>query len=145
MIRLFIAGLFFASLLSQFSGCATTANGKALQASVKGFNENLRWKRFTGAATFVPAKERNQFIAHYLGLEKDLFIQNLEIRNVSLVNQTSEDSPRETIRKAHVLVMAEYYILPSTVVKREPITQEWEFTNGTWQMVESHFNFAKAD
>ena len=145
MVRIFLIGFFILSAGSQLSGCATAANGKALQASVKGFNENLRWKRFTGAATFAPSKKRNKFIAHYLGLEKDLFIQNLEIRNVHLVKPTTEDSAKEAIRKAQVLVMAEYYILPSTVVKRQPVTQEWEFRNGIWQMVESNFDFAKAE
>ena len=140
-----MAGLFFVSALSQFSGCAATANAKALQASVKGFNENLRWKRFTSAASFVPPDKRNKFIAHYSGLERDLFIQDLEIRNVHLLNQPSEESPNEAIRKAQVVVMAEYYMLPSTVVKRQPVTQEWEFRNGNWQMVESNFDFAKAE
>lgn len=144
MIRILVVGLFFVSALSQLSGCAAAANGKALQASVKGFNENLRWKRFTGAATFVPPQERNKFIAYYSGLEKDLFIQDLEIRNVHLINQTSEDSPKEAIQKAQVVVMAEYYILPSTVVKRQPVTQEWEFRDGNWQIVESNFDFAQA-
>ena len=140
-MRLLLQVLFAVTLLGALNSCASTAKGKALEASVKGFNENLRWKRFSGAATFVPSQDRNQFMEHYLSIEKDLFIQSLEITNVFVHTATPKESPEKPLKTAQVLVMAEYYVLPSTVVQRRPVTQEWHFKDGVWQMIKSNFKF----
>ena len=114
--------------------CGITNHAATLKSSVLGFNENLRWRRYDGAASFLPHKDRGPFLKSCLGKERDLFIQSLEIKDVHL-NQESET------QKAKVLIMAEYYILPSTVVQRKPVNQEWEFSNGLWQLVKSDFEF----
>lgn len=121
------------ALITHLGGCQTTASPLELKTSVKGFNENLRWERFDAAATFLPPAERSAFVRHYLELQEDLSIQNLEVRNVQLNEQ--EETPR-----AQVLILAEYYLLPSTVVHRQTLTQEWEFKQGVWQLVDPGFH-----
>lgn len=113
-------------------GCQTTASVVNLQSSIAVFNQNLRWERFTGAAAFLPLKDRQNFIIKYNNLENDLFIQNLEVKNVQPVDQADNQRTR-------VLLIAEYYVLPSTVVQRQAVTQYWEFIDGSWQLTDPGF------
>lgn len=132
MLKLSLLSLLLLALLTPLGGCKTTASPLELKTSVKGFNENLRWERFDAAATFLPPAERSAFVRHYLELQEDLSIQSLEVRNVQLNEQ--QDIPR-----AQVLVQAEYYLLPSTVVHQQTLTQEWEFNQGVWQLADPGF------
>tara|TARA_Y100001934_G_scaffold274321_1_gene366318 strand:+ start:130 stop:570 length:441 start_codon:yes stop_codon:yes gene_type:complete len=143
MIQRIAFALLLSALLLPISGCSSAGTaGQTLKASVAGFNKSLRWKKFNGAASFLPAAERSEFLKHYLGLEKDLFIQSLEIRSVQFQDSSRNSKPEQTSQQAQVLVMAEYYILPSTVVKRRPVMQSWELRNGNWQMIKSNFDFS---
>ena len=142
MIRVLFIALIASSFVLPLAGCASQTAAKTLKASITGFNADLRWKRFNGAANFLPAEERSQFLEHYLSLEKDLFIQSLEVKNVDFQQTQLPSDLENSIEQAQVLVMAEYYILPSTVVKRQPVTQNWEYRNGSWKMVRSNFDFS---
>ena len=133
MLKASLLPLLLFSLITHLGGCQTTASPLELKTSVKGFNENLRWERFDAAATFLPPAERSAFVRHYLELQEDLSIQNLEVRNVQLHEQ-------EEIPRAQVLILAEYYLLPSTVVHRQTLTQEWEFQQGVWLLVNPGFH-----
>ena len=134
MLKLTLIGLLSWQLVGSMS-CATATSSKALQLAVQEFNQNLRWKRFHEAAILVAQDKRQEFIQHYLTIENDLFIQNLTVKNV----EAKPGSPSN--QAVNVLVVAEYYLLPSTIVRRQQITQEWAFQAGSWQMTTTNFHF----
>ena len=110
--------------------CASTNAGESLQASVSAYNQNLRWKRFTNASQFVPAESRAKFLERYLNAEDDLHIQSMEVRNVTPYTKDGN-------RLADVVLVAQAYILPSTVVEKLTIVQRWAHVDGSWLLEES--------
>ena len=110
---------------------------KTLHASVQGFNQNLRWEKFSGAAAFLPAGERLKFIKKYTDIKDELAIQNIEIQSIQALSDSGEE-------EVEVLLLAEYYVLPSTVVQQETVIQRWKFTNGYWQLTDPGFQLFPA-
>ena len=110
--------------------CASTNAGETLQESVSAYNQNLRWKRFNNASRFVPAESRAKFLERYLTAEDDLHIQSMEVRNVTSYTKDGN-------RVADVVLVAEAYLLPSTVVEKMTIVQRWAHVDGAWLLEES--------
>ena len=120
--------MIFALGFSLFA-CAAPNASESLRASVGNYNQSLRWKRYTNAARFLPAEKRADFLQQYLSVEDDLHVQSVEVRSVSTYE-------REGQQVADVVLVAEAYLLPSTVVKKTTIVQTWELQNGHWELVE---------
>ena len=111
-------------------GCATTRPSVAtLKESIENFNDHLRWKRFSQAAGYLLPGEKADFLARYLEFEDDLSVENINIRDVSMLAGVS-------VPTAVVTVTAESYLLPSTVLEKQVITQRWEHIDKTWRVVE---------
>ena len=112
------------------TSCASSGAGESLRDSVSAYNQNLRWKRFTSAASFIPKETRAEFLERYLDVEDDLHIQSMEVRNVT--SYTKDGNPQ-----ADVVLVAEAYLLPSTVVEKLTIIQHWAHLDGAWVLKES--------
>ena len=117
-------------LALMLAACATHSGANTLRESVNTYNQNLRWKRFANAAHYVPADQRAEFLQRYLQAEDDLFIQSMEVRNVSSYAVEGE-------QRADVVLVAEAYLLPSTVVEKITIVQKWHQVDGAWILEES--------
>jgi len=110
--------------------CTAPETSQHLRASVQEYNQNLRWKRFSSAASYLIPDERAGFLKRYLAAEDDLHIQSIEVRGVSPAQSNDR-------KGADVTVVAESYLLPSTVVRRTTILQHWEQIGGTWRLIRS--------
>ncbi len=111
------------------AGCASTNAEEPLQVAVNRYNDNLRWKRFAEAASYLLPEARRTFLARYLATETDLNIDSLEVRSVAEIPAA--------VPTYEVTVVAEAYVLPSTVLSRVIMTQRWELGEAGWQLVGS--------
>ncbi|MEL6546837.1 MAG: hypothetical protein AAFQ82_19580, partial [Myxococcota bacterium] len=116
--RIAIAALLGA--LCALCACANTrgGGGEGLKVAVNSYHDNLRWKRINNASTYRLPDERAEFLARYLAVEDDLSIDAIEVRGVTFV-------PNSEPLAADVVVTAEAYMLPSTVLKKHVITERW--------------------
>jgi hypothetical protein len=110
------------------AGCATT-NDEPLDMAVSRYNESLRWKRFADAAAYLVPEARRAFLARYLASEEKLHIDSLEVRAIAEITGT--------VPTYDVTVVAQTYVLPSTVVTRVIMTQRWELAENGWRMLGS--------
>jgi len=104
--------------------------GARLRDAASRYNDLLRWKKFPGAAAFLPAEERSDFLKRYLAVEDDLNIVNVEIVAVNWLSH-------EPVQRVEVTVTAESHMLPSTVIKKTVMVQRWEWRDSAWLMVGS--------
>src|SRR5688572_9169754 len=116
-------------LLVLASACATGASQETLDLAVHRYSDSLRWKRFSEAAAYLVPEARRAFLSRYLASEGDLHIDNLEVRGVSEVL-----APLPTY---DVTMIAEAYVLPSTVLSRIVMTQRWERGDNGWRIISS--------
>ena len=63
-IAILLAATMFVGLLSVIGGCGSLYKSKPeqLKASVRTFNENVRWKRYHAASDFIPEERREAWI-----------------------------------------------------------------------------------
>ncbi len=115
--------------------CAGGTSSKGLKVAVDGYHDSLRWKRLTNASTFRVPEERSNFLARYLAVEDDLSIDTIEIRGVTFVPDS--DPPA-----ADVVVTAQAYLLPSTVLHKHVITERWELRGEDWLLVDASVELA---
>lgn len=119
-----------------WSGCATQKQqGKGLRSAVNSYHDNLRWKRLSAASKYRVAEKRAGFMERYLAVEDDLSIDTIEVRDVTFL-------PESEPLTANVVVTAEAYLLPSTVLRKHVITERWEQRGEVWRLVESSLELA---
>ncbi len=125
--RLLIHAVLFATAsgLLGVAGCAAQS-GDELSRAVYQFNDSLRWKRFNTAASYLPTAKQAEFLARYLAHEPDLHIDRLEVQSVS----RTDDTP-----SYDVVVVAEAYLLPSTVLKRVVMVEHWQVDSDRWRLL----------
>jgi len=109
---------------------ATAANGDPLDICVSRYNEGLRWKRLNNASAFVVPERRAAFMRRYLSREEDLHIESLEVRAVTKIDEAA-------VPTFDVTVVAEAYLMPSTVLQKTVLTERWEQREGSWLLVAS--------
>ncbi|MEO1172987.1 MAG: hypothetical protein AAFX94_13200 [Myxococcota bacterium] len=132
-MRRSLSGVFVVMLTCACAGGAH--KGKGLRVAVDSYHDSLRWKRLTAASRFRTADQRSEFLAKYLAVEEDLSIDSIEVRDVSFV-------PDSDPLAANVVLTAETYLLPSTVLKKHVITERWEQYGDAWRLVETSHEFA---
>lgn len=110
------------SMLSSPSGNFSRASQSYLQS--------LRWMDFPGAARYMSAQNRDNFIQQFLSLE------GLHVVDARLESVVYEDD--ET--RAGTRMVLEYYLLPSVTVKTFRVFQGWSYerkdpySSGTWKI-----------
>lgn len=118
------------------AACAGTARkGQGLRVAVDAYHDGLRWKRLTQASRFLPPKERSEWLARHLAVEEDLNIDSIEVRDVAFL-------PDSEPLAATVVLTAEAYLLPSTVLRKHVITERWEQHGDAWRLTETSHEFA---
>jgi len=102
---------------------------EVLHDSVEAYNHAFRWKAYDRAATYRLPAERTAFIATYEDDQSSLQIEDYKVMRVNLIGD----------RAAHVTVRVRYLMLPSTVVQRSTVVQEWHKVGDDW-LVEGERN-----
>src|SRR5688572_10632885 len=113
-------------VLLVLAACSARSPKQDLDLAVQRYNDSLRWKRFSEAASYLPEELQADFLSQRLEDEDRLHIDLLEIRAVSVV-------PNAEIPTYEVTLRAEAYVLPSTVVERLVVRQRWERQGDAWR------------
>lgn len=82
--------------------------------------QRLRWQDYNGVAKHLVASERDAFLDQWTGLD-DLRMTDANLDSMEF---------RAEGRQAQTRVSLEYYLLPSTTVKRLRLNQSWEYQGG---------------
>jgi hypothetical protein len=114
-------------LLLVLSACLPSG-GQDLEIAVHRYNDGLRWKRFAEAASYLPPELRADFLADHLAKEDALHIDQIEVQAVSMVPDTE-------VPTFDVVLLAEAYVLPRTVLDRVVVKQRWQQSGPSWQLV----------
>lgn len=122
-------GLLWMALMGASACSMGETQGLRLQRAVHGFNEDLRWKRFDGAAAYLEPKEQAAFLERYLRAEDNLYIESLEVRAVAAEAEGDTEVARVT-------VVAQSYVLPSIDVQKTIMVQTWKLRDGSWRLVD---------
>ena len=127
-----IAMLFLASLsllvCSMSTGCGPRVPQRdAMMSAVRGFNENVRWRRFPEAASRIPRPQRDPFLDERETLEDDLRIDEYEIKRVKLGDKK---------RTARVQIRYTWHRDSKGLVHKTTATQQWERRSGRWYMAQ---------
>lgn len=108
------------------AACHSAKGGETLGNSVRAYNDSVRWQKWDNAATFVPPRERSQFIDDADLRAKDLRITDYEVVRV---NKKAE-------RVAEVQVKVSWYLDSEGKVHETQATQTWEKHGKAWMLVE---------
>lgn len=114
-----------AAAVSSGATCAQTKTKDTLERlkeSVEGYNHAFRWKNYERAAIFIPQDLRAAFVAAYEDDETSLQIEDYTVVKVDLIDEKS----------AKVSVNVRYLLLPSVVVQKALLQQEWHEVDGQW-------------
>lgn len=101
--------------------------GAALKPAVEGYHKALRWNRIQSAARYRVPEERGRFVARYTAAEDDLRIESIEVIAVNVLPNTEPP-------QAEVVVSAKAYLLPSTILRKIIITEQWQQTGNAWML-----------
>ncbi len=89
------------------------------------FAERLRWGDYQGAGRYLEEEMRIAFLERFFEMEDLRFVQ---------VDPISAELTDEN-RRAVSWIALEYYRLPSVVVQKYRLRQEWTFSEGAWRIV----------
>lgn len=99
-------------------------------SSQEDFSNRLRWRDCSGAGRYLAAEHKSEFLEFCLS-DDDLHFLSVESQGTTLaVDQ----------RSAETLTLVEYYRLPSMVVKKYRLKQQWVYhqpdhnKSGTWEI-----------
>jgi len=107
--------------------CGGQLKGDNFMYSVRGFNEDLRWQRFPGAASKIPPRQRVSFLDEREALEDDLRIDDWEIKRV----RWGKDRVR-----AAVHIKYTWHSDRRGLVRSTTAVQHWEQHGKRWFMAE---------
>jgi hypothetical protein len=98
--------------------------GETLLDARDDFAQRLRWQDCNGAGRYLAPESREAFLESCQA-DEDLHFVGVESQSVEL----SEDQ-----RQADTVTLLEYYRLPSVVVKKYRLRQEWVFQDDNWRI-----------
>ena len=105
--------------------------GETLLDARDDFAQRLRWQDCNGAGRYLAPEQKAEFLESCQA-DEDLHFVSVEPQSVDL----SDDE-----RQADTVTLLEYYRLPSVVVKKYRLRQEWSYQQGEgmkqgfWQVV----------
>lgn len=99
--------------------------GDSFLSSRDDFAQRLRWQDYPGAARYLAEPERSAFLEQLTNLN--------DLRFVGVEPESAELSDEN--RQAVTLTVLEYYRLPSVVVQKFRLRQEWVFQENAWRVV----------
>lgn len=108
------------------AGCNLAVRpGDSFVSARDDFAERLRWGDYQGAGRYLEEEMRTAFLDRFSGLEDLRFVQ------VDPVAAELTDGNRQAVSWTTL----EYYRLPSVVVQKYRLRQEWAFRDGAWRIV----------
>lgn len=114
-------------------GCGLAAKPeKEFQPVFKDYAERLRWRDYPNAAAYLSEDARQEFIQRFSGLD-DLHIVDVRLESVDF---------RDEGQRALTTLVIEYYLMPSIMVKKSRLSQEWSYQGGnryhpgSWRLVD---------
>lgn len=115
-------------LLLAVAACGGMAakDSDTLGDSVRAYNEGVRWSRFETAASYVPPKQRSQFVDDWDERAKDLKITAYDLVKVE---------PKGA-KEARVQVKLEWYKDSEGKVHETHALQTWERHGKAWFVVD---------
>ncbi len=103
------------------SSCGWAARpGETLLDARDDFTQRLRWHDCNGAGRYLAPEQQKTYLEN-CRVDEDLRFVGVEAQSVEL----SDDK-----RKADTVTLLEYYRLPSVVVKKCRLRQEWVYQQG---------------
>jgi len=114
------------------AGCAAKKQPSPvdLKKTAEHFSQRMRWQDYRQAAAFLPTEEREAFVAEWKA-SKDLHVVGSRIESIEMLDAES----------GSVVMVIEYYMLPSNAVRETESKQEWRyrpgerFERGFWELV----------
>jgi hypothetical protein len=107
------------------SSCSWAARpGKTLLDARDDFAQRLRWQDCNGAGRYLVPESQEAFLESCQA-DDDLHFVSVEPLSVEL----GDDQ-----RQADTVILLEYYRLPSVVVKKHRLRQEWVFQDDNWRI-----------
>lgn len=110
-------------------GASPANKSQSFMESVRGYNEGIRWQRWTHAAAHISPRERDDFLDERDELEDDLRITDYQIRHVTL-------GPKS--QRARVLVKYEWHSDRKGIVNHTTSRQMWERHGRRWILAEEY-------
>jgi hypothetical protein len=107
-------------------GCAAMKQPDTLAESIRGYNDGVRWGRYSVAAARIPAEERSRFADEMDARSEDLRITDYEIIRVDQVGKN----------EAKVQIKISWYLDSVQTLRETHAVQIWERKAKTWFMVE---------
>jgi len=95
--------------------------------SIKDYNNNLRWKRFEGASSYLPPDLRGDFLEDMEKDAENLNITDFEIKDIK-IDQASGT--------AVIKVRLTWYKNNEVVEKKGFVTEKWVLHDKNWVMTE---------
>lgn len=109
------------------AACGGPREEDTLTASVRAYNEGVRWQRYEVAANALPVAERGEFVDDMDARSKDLKITDYEIVRVDARDKDA----------AKVQVKLSWYLDTEGKLKETHAVQTWERRNKKWWMVDA--------
>jgi hypothetical protein len=116
---------FGALVLALGGGCFAMGYSTVEQVTqaTREYNNNVRWWRLDEAAVYVPAKERQRFIARRSELEDELEVADFEVASLQI------DKKKET---AVARVDYTWMLKREGLLRKTTTRQQWERQDGQW-------------
>ncbi len=109
-------------ILWLLAGCGLAARpAEDFLSASDDYLQRLRWQDYNGVARYLVPGERQPFLDQWADQD------DLRLTDVSLDSLEFSDQGRQ----ARTRVTLEYYRLPSTVIQRLRLNQEWEYQGGS--------------
>ena len=108
------------------AACAAAKQPDTLAESIRGYNDGIRWGRYSIAATRIPEEERSKFADEMDARSEDLRITDYEIIRVDQVGKN----------EAKVQIKISWYLDSVQTLRETHAMQTWERKAKTWLMVE---------
>lgn len=123
-----LLGWLVSAVLVLLAACAGSAQTRqSFMGAVRGYNDGLRWQRFTHSAAFIPPAERGEFVDEREELADDLRIDDYELSRVRLDQRGN---------RAEVQVKYTWHRDSKGLVHDTTTLQKWERHGKQWQMTE---------
>lgn len=130
IIKNVMASALVAGAIICINACGPS-KGEILKMCYEGYHTNLQWQKYREASLLVAVENQEAFWAQY-GIEhRDEYRAfQFEIESVIWLSEESN--------QAKVIIRRSYFKTPSVTVKKEMITQTWEYNEDTesWFLVE---------
>ena len=119
-----------ATALVLLTACGSSAQKRQhFMGAVRGYNDGLRWQRYTHASAYIPPAERDEFVDEREVLSEDLRIDEYELSRVKVGKRGN---------RAEVQVKYTWHQDSVGTVHKTTTLQKWERHGKRWQVVEEH-------